>query len=584
MSEFRYEGRDFFLNDEKFTVLSGGIHYFRVHPGLWEDRLRKLKACGLNTVETYVAWNLHERRQGEFDFSGRLDLARFVKLAAELELKVIVRPGPFICAELDFGGLPSWLLTYPELTVRNSNEQYLEFVESYLKRLFEKLKPHLITNGGNIIMLQIENEYGSFGNDKDYLKALLNIYKKYDMDALLFTADGIEDYMLVNGTLDDILITLNFGSNPKRALSQLDKHRPNNPFVCMEYWNGWFDHWHEHHHTRSADDAAAVFAEMLELGGSVNFYMYHGGTNFGFINGANHEDGYQPTITSYDYDAPLSECGDMTEKYYKVKNVILDKYGDKDGNLAKLEVKNSTKMDYGCVDFEEVANLFDCLPASEFSTVPLTMEKMGQDFGYILYRTTTDIPVVNLPLIIEDVRDRAHIYINGELKGIIERSHRQDEIIINNPMGEILKIDILVENMGRVNFGARIMDEKGITKRVRIGNMTLFGWDIYPLFLEKLPEVYQRNNNYSFNTPVFARGYFEAAEIGDTFLYLDGLKKGVAYVNGFNLGRYYNDAGPQKSLYVPSPIIKTGKNEIVVFETDGIIAPKVSLKSFPTLG
>lgn len=288
------DGEHFLMDGEKTTIISGTIHYFRVIPEYWEDRLKKLKACGFNTVETYTCWNLHERREGMFDFTGGLDIAKFLDIAKGLGLNVILRPGPYICAEWDMGGLPSWLLTYPQMRFRCNDRLFLEKVRNYYKELFRYITPRLSTNGGNVIAIQIENEYGSYGDDKEYLNALTDIVKENQVDCLLFTSDGTADFMLNGGLIDNVLATANFGSNPAGNFAQLRKFRPEQPLMCTEYWNGWFDHWYEEHHTRTSIDTAEVLDEMLSSGASVNFYMFHGGTNFAFTNGANYNDVYQP--------------------------------------------------------------------------------------------------------------------------------------------------------------------------------------------------------------------------------------------------------------------------------------------------
>lgn len=577
MSIFNYKDSKFYLDGEEFTIISGAIHYFRVHPDYWRDRLLKLKACGFNTVETYICWNLHERKEGVFDFSGRLDLVRFIKEATELGLKIILRPGPYICAEFDFGGLPSWLIGYPDMKIRNNNPLFLSKLEKYLVQVFDRIRPYLCTNGGNIIMLQVENEYGSYGDDKDYLNAVADIYRRNGMDVLLFTSDGGNDLMHRSGSIDGVFCSANFGSDPESNFAIIKKYRPNQPLFCSEYWNGWFDHWYDKHHTRSGEDTAKTLDTILSMGASVNFYMLHGGTNFGFTNGANCFENYEPTVTSYDYDAPISECGDLTEKYYQIKKVI-EKHT---GKQADIHVENTPKAAYGKVVLNEYASLFDVLPEPKRSPSVLTMEETGQDFGYILYSTVLIGAYENLPLILGDVHDRAHIFLNGECKGIIERSLRNDQVFINLKEGEKAKLDILVENMGRVNYGPFMFDRKGILGGVRFGQMYHFGWDIYNLTLDTLPEKYSASPA---KAPLFLKGYFDVREIGDTFLYLDNFTKGVAFVNGFNLGRYYTPAGPQKSLYVPAPLLQKGRNEIVVFETDGYAENIVEFKDKPDLG
>ena len=584
MSRFTYKGNRFYFDEQPFTILSGAMHYFRIPPAYWEDRLRKLKACGFNTVETYVAWNLHERREGVFDFSGGLDILRYIETAERLGLKVIVRPGPYICAEWEFGGLPSWLLAYPDVSLRCNDPRYLEKVRPYYRELLSRIAPHQCTRGGGVIMVQVENEYGSYGDDKEYLGKVAAIYREYGLDCLLFTSDGPTYGMLSGGTLDDCLCVANFGSRSESAFDLLSDFRPNQPLMCGEFWCGWFDHWGEEHHTRTADDTVAEMQKMLARGASLNFYMFHGGTNFGFTNGANHMKGvYLPTVTSYDYCAPLSEAGDLTPTYYAVREVLTAF----NGKSCDLPVENTKKAAYGRVTLTESADLFDNLGIGRVteSAAPLSMEQVGQDFGYILYSSTVNGPCEERPLELEHVHDRAHVYLNGKYAGLRERSGRRDEIKIRLAKGESVRLDILVENCGRVNYGTKLFDKKGIFNNIRLADRNHFGWKMTSLTMDDLSGVaYQEGASFT-GHPAFLRGRFTVADTpADTFLRLDGFKKGFVTVNGFNLGRYWNEKGPQKTLFVPAPILREGENEIVVFETDGFDTPVVEFVDTPDLG
>lgn len=574
----------FLMDGQKTTVLSGAIHYFRVVPEYWEDRLKKLKACGFNTVETYVCWNLHERREGMFNFSGGLDIGKFIDIAKELGLNVILRPGPYICAEWDMGGLPSWLLKYPQMRLRCYDPLFLEKVDHYYQALFSHITPRLATNGGNVIAVQVENEYGSYGNDKQYLAELVNILKKNHVDCLLFTSDGAEKHMLNGGAIDEALATVNFGSNPASNFAALKEFRPNQPLMCTEYWNGWFDHWYEEHHTRSSKDTAEVLDEILSAGASVNFYMFHGGTNFAFTNGANYSNGYQPTVTSYDYDCLVNECGDLTSKYDQVKAVLEKHFG----KAPALSVCNLPKKAYGKVALTKEASLLEHLSdlsAPVKSAYPLTMEELDQDFGFVLYSTTVCGPTEKLPLEIDGLHDRALIFINHELVGIKERTgRRMDEVLIELAAGESIQLDILVENMGRVNYGPKLYDPKGILHGVRIGQQNQFGWQIYPLPLENLSQLQYADLAGKAKAPVFLSGDFHVENPADTFIRLDGFTKGVVFVNGFNIGRYWNTAGPQKTLYIPAPLLRSGKNNITVFELEHYANPEVLLTDVSDLG
>ncbi len=579
---FTYNDTDFLLDGQPYRILSGAVHYFRIVPEYWEDRLKKLKACGFNTVETYTCWNLHERKEGQFDFSGMLDLERFISVAENLGLNVIVRPGPYICSEFEFGGLPSWLLRYPGMGLRCNDPQYLEKVKPYYRELAKRIRPHLCTNGGRVIMMQVENEYGSYGDDTDYLRAVERIYRENGLDCLLFTSDGDHMRMLSGGTIPGMLSVVNFGSHPTENFANLKKFGHRGPLMCGEFWCGWFDHWYEAHHTRTPEDIAADTRELLECGASINYYMFHGGTNFGFTNGANYNDGYEPTITSYDYCAPVSECGNLTANYYAVKQVLEDITGQPAPDIA---VSDLPKACYGKVAFTEYASLFDNLPEPVFRAAPQSMEDLGQDFGYLLYSTTLKGPYEESDLIFGKLHDRAIVFLDGKRIGLRERSRVWDEIKIGLDAGQTAKLDILVENMGRINYGTKLFDRKGILDGVRLSYRFHFGWNHHCLPMDDLTGLQWQQGPVWAGQPLFLRGFLEIAGApADTFLRLDGFTKGFVTVNGFNIGRYYNPAGPQKTLYIPAPLLKEGRNEIIVFETDGFSKAEVTLTAEPDLG
>jgi beta-galactosidase len=583
MGTFTIDDKQFLLDGAPFRILSGALHYFRVRPEQWGDRLRKLRAMGLNTVETYVAWNLHEPRPGEFDFSGGLDLVAFLEQAAALGLRAIVRPGPYICAEWEMGGLPAWLLADPGMRLRCMHPPYLAAVDRYLDALLPRLAPLQIGRGGPIIAVQVENEYGSYGDDREYLRHLAEGTRARGIDCLLFTSDGPEDAMLQSGTLPELLKTANFGSRATAAFAKLREYQPRGPLMCMEFWNGWFDRWGAPHHTRPAEDAAAALDEILAAGASVNLYMFHGGTNFGFMNGANCYIGqaYEPTITSYDYDSPLSEAGDLTPKFHAFRAVI--------GKYAPLPdeplPESAPKLALGPIALTESAGLFEALGALSAPrrlAAPEPMEHFGQSYGFFLYRTKVSGPRPPAPLTIIGLRDRAQVFVNGREIGVLERATPDPSITIEVPPGGAT-IDLLVENMGRVNYGPNLADRKGIAGGVALGQQQLFGWEIFPLPLDDLGGLQFAAAEHA-EGPSFFRGAFELAEPRDTFLALPGWTKGVAWVNGFNLGRYWS-AGPQRTLYVPAPILKAGANEIVVLELHQAAQPATAeLRDTPDLG
>lgn len=579
MSTFEIDGKNFIFNGEPIQIISGAIHYFRVVPEYWKDRLLKLKACGLNTVETYVPWNLHEPKPGQFYFEGLADIVRFIKTAGDLGLHVIVRPGPYICAEWEFGGFPAWLLQDSDIRLRCYDTSYLEKVDRYFDELLSRLKPLQCTNGGPIIAMQVENEYGSYGNDKKYLNYLKEGMIRRGIDVLLFTSDGPMDEMLQGGTLPDVFKTVNFGSRPEEGFGKLLEYQSDQPLMCMEFWNGWFDHWGAPHHTRDADDAADVLDQMLKAGASVNFYMFHGGTSFGFMNGANYSEGLAPTVNSYDYDAAVSESGDLTDKYYTYQKVI-SKYTRIDDSILPAPIP---KKAYGQVSLDQHAGLFESLyQLSEpiQRTCPESMEKLGQNYGYILYRSQVSGPRKENHLLIQDLHDRAMVFLDGKFQGVVERNQKEP-LKLDIP-SETAQLDILVENMGRINYGRRLKDYKGITEGVYLGTHFLFDWTIFTLPMDNLGELVFRNTS-SKNCPGFFRGTLEIDEPADTFLRTDGWKKGIVFINGFNLGRYW-EIGPTKTMYIPAPLLKTGKNEIMIFELEGTENLSVEFVEKPDLG
>lgn len=577
--KFAIAGKDFLKDGKPVKIISGAVHYFRNMPDTWRDIFKKMKALGCNTVETYCAWNMHEKSQGKYDFSGILDVAKFINTAREEGLYVIVRPGPYICAEWEFGGLPWWILNDKNTEIRCANAAFMFRLQTYLTRLFKEIKPLLITNGGPVIMVQCENEYGYYGDDKKYLESLYAFFRDSGIDVPVFTSDGTKKTDILDGNISGCLATLNFGSRVEENFEAHDELFPDSPKMCMECWDGWFDAWgDDKHHTTSAQDYAKVIDDMLKRG-SVNMYMFIGGTNFGFTSGANHYEKFAPDVTSYDYDALLTECGDVTEKYYAVREVI-KKYIDYE--LPPVP-ENSEKRAYGKVALTESAGLFENLhrlSTPQQSEVPNCMEEYGSGYGYILYRTILNRDYENAALSFERIGDRAHIYIDDKLIGILYVNDEELKINISARAGSVLSV--LVENMGRTNFGPKMMYKKGIAGRCLLDGKIHFGWEAYALPMDNLKKL--KYSGKSCIAPAFYRGVLDVIERKDTFLLTDNFKKGFAVINGFNLGRYW-EIGPQKTLYVPKSVLKEGENEILIFETDGLKGkPIIEFTDKPDLG
>ncbi len=582
MGKFEIRKDGFYLNDAPFRIISGAIHYFRVPAEYWKDRLLKLKACGFNTVETYIAWNMHEKTEGKFDYSDMLDIEKFLDTAAELGLYAIVRPGPYICSEWDFGGLPWWLLKDDGIQLRCMNKSYISAVDRFFDDFIPRLAKHQITEGGNVILVQVENEYGSYGDDSEYIRYLADGMKNRGINVPFFTSDGAEYQMLTGGTVPEIHKTANFGSRAGEQFARLREYQPDGPLMCTEYWNGWFDHWSEEHHSRTPEEAAKNLDEILSLGASVSAYMFHGGTNFGFMNGANDYDAYEPTVSSYDDDAPVGESGELKEKYFRFREVI-SKYAP----VPEVELLPQVKKKrYGEIKFTRSAKLFDNLDklSSPVSLVmPVSMEKLGQGYGYILYKTTVRGPRGEQPVRLQQVHDRGYIYLDRKLKGIQYRNDTENKVSLSiDKDGN--ELAVLVENMGRVNYGAKLRDFKGITEGIGFGNNFIYHWQAYPLPFDDISKVDFREGVEAFDgEPVLLKAEFEVDECCDTFVKLPTFTKGIIIVNGRVLSRHWS-IGPQRSAYLPAPFLKKGKNEIVILETEGFETPCAILDNEQDIG
>lgn len=538
------------------------MHYPRVPRAYWRDRMRKMRAMGLNTICTYIFWNLHEPQPGHFDFTGNLDVAAYLRTAQEEGLWAIVRPGPYICSEWEFGGFPAWLLRTPEIKVRSDDPRFLEAAGSYLKRVGRELAPLQITHGGPVIIVQVENEYGSYGTSKPYMRAIRDLIRSAGFEVTLYTADGPSMRMLQGGTLPGLLSAINFGgSDAAGAFASFAKFRQGVPRMCGEYWIGWFDHWGEVHHVTPPEEGARGLEWMLAHDVSFNLYMFHGGTSFGFMSGANYGHAYQPDTTSYDYDAPLDEAGGPRKKFFVLRDVIR-RHLPRDQFLPTLPAPTPA-VEIAPFELNESAPFFESLGAPVSSKTPKPMEDLGQSYGFVVYRTKIDAAVRGT-LEIFDVRDHAWIYQGSRRLGVLDRRLKQRSLVVELLQGE--PVDIVAENMGRINFGPKLPDNRqGITTKVLLNGKELTGWSIYSLPLMDLSSL--RFSEQPASAPAFQRGYFDLESPGDAFLDMRRWGMGCVWVNGHNLGRYWS-IGPQQSLYMPGCWLKKMQNEVIVLDMD----------------
>lgn len=553
----------FLLDGRPFLIRSGEMHYPRVPRACWRDRMRKMRAMGLNTLCTYVFWNLHEPAPGRFDFSGNLDLAAYLRTAQEEGLFVILRPGPYICSEWEFGGLPAWLLNLPGLQVRTKDPRFLEAADRYLARVGREVAGLQVDRGGPILMVQVENEYGSFGTDAAYKDAIRRSVEAARFTVPRYTSDGPGKAMLEGGAFPDLLPVVNFeaGPHPEGAFQALDAFRKGIPRMCGEYWTGWFDHYGEEHHRTDPREGAAGIAWMLRNGVSFNLYMFHGGTSFGFMNGANMGRRYAPDTTSYDYDGMLDEAGRPTAKFFAYREVIRAALGPGE-TLPDLPAPRPT-IEVPPFAFTESAPLDALLKAPIPGADPAPMEALGQAYGYVLYRH----PVAQARrdvLEAAGVRDYALVYQGSRSFGTLDRRLGQRALDVDLRAGEDLSF--LVENSGRINFDRAMLDErKGLEGPVRLGDDELKGWNQFPLPLEDLAPLAFKPGWAP--APAFHRGAFTLREPGDTFLDTRGWGKGQVFVNGHNLGRLWR-IGPARTLFCPASFLRAGANEVIVLELE----------------
>jgi len=560
---------EFLLDKQPFQIISGEIHPARVPAIYWRHRIEMAKAMGCNTISAYIFWNFHESEKGVYDFtSDNHNLKEFMRIVQEEGMWLILRPGPYVCAEWELGGIPPYLLRIPDIKLRCMDPRYMDAAEKYITRLAEEIKPFLITKGGPILMLQIENEYGSYGNDRDYLIRLREIWRNLGIDVPTFTGDGPTTHMLEAGSLPGSAVGLDSGSSPD-DFALATKMNPGVPVFSSETYPGWLTHWGE---KWAKPDTNELFKEvrfLMDNKKSFNFYVIHGGTNFGYTAGANSGGrGYEPDITSYDYDAPVNEQGQATPKYMSLRKLI-GSYLPK-GKVLPPVPAPVPSIELSPVAMQPFTTVWDNLPQPVTSVQPKTFEDYSQDYGFILYKTELTGPKKGL-LTVSEIHDYATVFLNGKYIGKLDRREGIDTIRIPESSVENPTLEILVEAMGRINFGKNLIDRKGITDFVTLNGITLMNWKAYKLPMDDKFIYDLRSSGRTLDKPgVFFRGSFvlsrgEGNLSSDTFIDVSNYQKGIVWINGHNIGRYWN-IGPQKRLYCPATWLKEGLNEIMIFD------------------
>ncbi|ALW85304.1 beta-galactosidase [Hymenobacter sedentarius] len=547
-------------------MISGELHYPRIPREAWRARLKMAKAMGLNTIGTYVFWNAHEPQPGRYDFTGNNDVAAFVKMAQQEDLWVILRPSPYVCAEWEFGGYPYWLQNVPGLKVRSQEPQYVAAYTRYLQAVGKQLAPLQVNHGGPILMVQVENEYGSYGSDKQYLALNKKLFEQAGFDGLLYTCDPVRD--VAAGHLDGLLPAVN-GTDKPSQIRQLVRanHHGQGPYYVAEWYPAWFDWWGAPHHTVPASKYTPGLDSVLKAGMSINMYMFHGGSTRGFLNGANYKGDsshYEPQISSYDYDAPLDEAGNATPKFMAFRQVIA-KYRPAGQPLPPVPAARPSAA-LPVLQLTRATSLVDQLPKPVANATPLTFEALKQAYGFVLYRSTVTGGSTQT-LKVADLRDYAIVLVNGQRVGTLDRRLKQDSLRVALPAGKV-QLDILVENLGRVNFGVYLLQNtKGITKSVHLGGREVKEWRMYGLPFDLAPAVAKAAAQARAATsgPVLRSNTFTVAQPVDTYLDLRQWGKGCVWLNGHNLGRYWA-IGPQQTIYVPAEWLKKGANTITVLE------------------
>lgn len=578
-SIFSFNSSHFLLDNEPFTIRSGELHYARIPPEYWTHRLKLAKAMGLNAISVYIFWNFHQPSENIFDFeSPTHDLSLFLTKAKEEGLYVLLRPGPYACAEWDFGGLPHWLLKYDDLDVRKYNSRFMIHAEKYIRILSKIIMKHQINNGGSIILLQIENEYGSYGNDRKYIDWLQALWISTGIQLRFYTADGASTEMLKSGHVKGGAIGLDSGLsvNDYNTATALD---PTVVSFSSETYPGWLTHWGENWAQVSSDQICSEIKFILGYGKSFSLYMLHGGSNFGFWAGANYGDYYQPHITSYDYDAPIGENGRIGEKYYGLKHIISqftnESFPDPPLPIQTIEIKK--------INLNVWSSLWNNLPNPKKEIFPKNIEYYDQFSGVIIYKHIIKGDF-NGKLEIKGLADYGLVFLDDIYIGVLDRTKGIFELDLGKHSNKSEhKLEIIVEAMGRINFGNRLMDKKGIIGNVTLDNVVLINWEIFNFALEeKNIENIEKSEKTETKEGIFFKGKFNLENVGDTFFDVSQWKKGILYINGHNLGRYW-ERGPQYRLYCPASYLKKGDNSIILLDFHqkivGYVEGKESLKN-----
>ncbi len=573
--KFVVSGKQFLYDGKPYQVLSGEMHYPRVPREYWRDRLQKAKAMGLNTITTYVFWNLQEPRPGEFNFTGQNDVAEYLREAQQEGLHVILRPGPYVCAEWELGGYPSWLLKDKTLLLRTTDPAYMAAVQRWFMRLGQEISPMMLKNGGPIIAIQIENEYGAFGRgtveeNQQYLEMVKQQVISAGMgDTLLFTSNQPQDTL--KGALPELPTMINFGTgDARKAFEILDAARPEGPRMVGEYWAGWFDKWGEGHHETDGAKEAAEYRAMLEKGYSVSLYMFHGGTTFGWMNGADSHTGkdYHPDTTSYDYDAPLDETGEPKYKFDLFRKAIMETTHVQPPPMPAARHRSVVKIAPTML----AASLWRNLPKPVVAKTPLSFEDLGQNYGYVLYRTGLDQGQGGT-LHLAGLHDYAQIYLDQKLVGTLDRRTGIESLALP-PVAHAATLNILVENTGRVNYSHAIQTERtGLTAEVTLDGKALSNWEHFSLPMDNMKEL--RFLAEPCSGPCFYQASFNSADPADTYVDTSHLHKGQLWLNEHNLGRFWS-IGPVYTLYAPGPWMQRGTNTITFFDLTGDATDNIS--------